>query len=409
MLTFTFVAIVLGVGSAIGYNYFKNDYNPKVKQKIYYCSSSFEDYKSEYYSLNDDTTSENNNNTNCQMKIDINCENCEIIGNNYGFDYNKTKLIVLYSPNYKTATIYNTLDMSIYDTVTNVYFKDGVLHRKPFQIGLFNDNKIFGFIFPTGKDQNEVLYRLDKKSKIVDDHNPEYYVYSFQTYYDVGYNKYEDDPINVAEGYHFITNIQNGVIPVRTSSGLSLYNVIDEKYLLDFQNGEFYNTSNDGFIFYHDGSFYDNNTNKNELKYYDNYGNYVFSDKNNSFGYNAIELLYIIDDNTILVIGYSTTNNSIPEGMKLIDKKGNVIMNVPLSKTDISNDIKSKLTSNENYSKLTFPVSIYEYFINANYVDVDKSRISLAFNYRDKYYQLFSNVTYEIDLNKKEITNKTTF
>ena len=84
VLIFLFIAIILGIVSAICYNYFKNKYIPK--QQIYHCANNFENGKIDYYSLTDETSKENNNNLKCTKKININCKNCELIGNNYGFD-----------------------------------------------------------------------------------------------------------------------------------------------------------------------------------------------------------------------------------------------------------------------------------------------------------------------------------
>lgn len=395
-IIFVSIAILIGIALAFIYNYYQKNI-----QQIHYCKSNFsEAQKLTLYSLEP-----NVENFNCRKKVAVYCPNCEIIGNNYGYEYNNQKLIALYSSNKKEVILYDTEKENTFDTIENVIFKKGYLHREKNQIALYNDDKLFGFIFPNfckGTNNCETLYKLENKKIINNNDIATYEIVNFKNYFTL---EDKGHPLNTSYQNHYIITIKNGIIPVYTSNGLNLYNVNEEKYLYDFQKGEFFNTQN-GFIFYDSGwdsGIY--NVDK-ELKFYDSYGKFIFSNKSNAFGYDAIELMNIINEDLVLIIGYSKKDGPSNEGIILVDHKGNLIYKIPLSKNDIKNDIKSKLKENENYDKLEFPNDIYNYYSSSNSYYMDKNKITISFAYNNNYYHISSYVKYDIDINTKKIINR---
>ena len=394
--------ILLGILTLLTFNYYKKNI-----ASVYECKYN-NDEDSQYYSLYNAEKKEQDKSLalKCQKKVSIKCPQCELLGNINGYEYNNEKLILLYNKKNKVVTIYNIQKSNIMKSIENVVFNDKLVQRRKYEVALYNDNKLIGFIFPNDCKKSlqcEKLYNLAKGQELVDEKSPEFWIQnqsplSNPPYHMRGYNK---SSITGIPNYTFITNITNGIIPVRTESGANLYNLLEEKYLNDFEIADIYAIES-GFIYYHDTSLDEKNS--DIIKYYNQEGKLMFTNNNNKFDIDDIEILQSLNRETLLVIG--TKNSDTSEKVKIIDQEGNVKVELPISTNEIENDIKTILKTKENYNQLNLPNGMYNYLANCHYAGDNNSEIVITFSHQNNKREVDAEVTYRININTKKIIDK---
>ena len=390
--------ILLGIATLLIFNYYK-----KNVATIYTCK--YDNADSQYYSLQNDGRRNKAESVSlkCKKKDNIKCQNCELIGNTIGYNYNNEQLVLLYSKKNKSVTIFNIEKSNVINTIENVKFNNDAMQRRQDEAALYNDGKLIGFIFPNNCKESlqcEKLYNLEKGKEFINEKSPEFWVQNESpltnpSYYMNGYNKASVTGTGIPN-YVFITNITNGIIPVRTEDGANLYNIVEGKYLNDFEVANIY-AINSGFIYHYHPDI---------IKFYNQKGELMFSNDNNKFDIDDIEILQGLNKETLLVIGTKNSNNI--EKAKIIDQEGNVKVELPISTSDVENDIKSILKTEENYNQLKFPSEMYNYLTNCYYAGENNSELVITFSHQNDKNKVDAEVTYSIDINTKKIIDKKT-
>lgn len=382
------VCFCFGSLLAVGYNYYRKTY-----KTLYNCLIDYGAGQDSVYTFNPQKLDNSNFSVKCndikKFKSDVSIVGEGYNGEGYKFEYNNQELLLLYDDSKDVVTIYDTDDFSIYDTIKNVVYEENVFQREKEQVALYNDNKLFGFIFPTKNKgySYELLYNIGKKKLVVIAENQKFYNSNGRGYYN--YYKGDDSAVSTSK---FITYINDGFITVLSGAKSGVFDLINEKFVVPMQeHGTF--IINNGFLFV--GGRY---TNFDDIRFYNKMGELVISKKDQKFNYSNFVIMTALTDNLILLVEPDYKKDNIV----LLDNKGNLVKKYSINFNKFRNDILNKVSDSNIKDKLDLPTSFISYY-TTSYYNIEKNEVSVIFNYQNAFYKIYEGVTYKFDLDDDKI------